>query len=147
MEQGRSDEDWLEYVLTFLGQKPPRKWTDQDRGTAEYRLAEFSARLLDLQRLKLYYEGRGAGTAEGLDVILLKTLSREHGDLGETVPIDDRTARAIADAKGRVQEVLDGVTDERLRLALVATIAQDYLAARRRAATADRGVRRARKVG
>ena len=147
MEQGRSDEDWLEYVLTFLGQKPPRKWTDQDRGTAEYRLAEFSARLLDLQRLKLYYDGRGAGTAEGLDVILLKTLSREHGEIDETVPIDDRTARAIADAKGRVQEVLDGVTDERLRLALVATIAQDYLAARRRAATADKGMPRARKVG
>jgi len=147
MGQDRSDEDWLEYVLTFLGHKPPRKWTDQDRSTAEYRLAEFSARLLDLQRLRLYYDGRGTSTAEGLDVILLKTLSREHGDLDETVPIDDRTARAIADAKGRVQETLDGVADERLRLALVATIAQDYLAARRRAATTDRGMRRARRVG
>ena len=147
MEQDRSDEDWLEYVLTFLGQKPPRKWTNQDRSTAEYRLAEFSARLLDLQRLKLYYDGRGTSTAEGLDVILLKTLSRKHGEIDETVPIDDRTARAIDDARQEVEAVLKDVKDDRLRLALVATIAQDYLAARRRADTADRGVRRARKVG
>ncbi len=45
MERERSDADWLEYILTLLGQKPPKKWTDQDRSTAEYRLAEFSARL------------------------------------------------------------------------------------------------------
>ena len=153
MERERPDADWLEYVLTFLGQKPPRKWTNQDRSNAEYRLAEFSTRLLDLQRLRLYYDGRGASAAEGLDVILLKTLSREHGDIDETVAIDTRVTAAIADAKRRMEEALEGVGDDRLRLALVATMAQDYLAARRRkagessVAGGDRGERGLRKVG
>ena len=137
MERDRVDEDWLENILTFLGQKPPSKWTDQDRSTAEYRLAEFSARLLDLQRLKLYYDKRGASVADGLDVILLKTLSREHGEIDETVPIDGRVAKAIAGAKREVEEALEGVGDDKLRLALVAAIAQDYLVGRRRAATAN----------
>ena len=134
MEQDRSDEAWLEHVLTFLGQKPPSRWTDQDRSTAEYRLAEFSARLLDLQRLKLYYDGRGASVADGLDVILLKTLSREHGEIDETVPIDSRVAKAIAEARRKVEDALEEVGDDKLRLALVAAIAQDCLAERRRGA-------------
>ena len=149
MERGRSDEDWLEYVLTFLGQKPPSKWTDQDRSTAEYRLAEFSARLRDLQRLKLYYDERGESAADGMDVILLKTLSRDQGEIDEAVPIDGHVAKAIADAKRRVDEVLNEVGDDKLRLALVAWIAQDCLAERRRANTAnaadggsERGLRR-----
>ena len=136
MERKRSDEDWLEYVLTFLGQKPPSKWTDQDRNTAEYRLAEFSARLLDLQRLKLHYDKRDASVADGLDVILLKTLSIEHGEIDETVPIDSRISKAIAETKREVEETLNGVGDNKLRLALVAALAQDCLIEHRRAATA-----------
>ena len=147
MERDGSDEHWLENVLTFLGQKPPSKWTDQDRGTAEYRLAEFSARLLDLQRLKLYYDGRGASVAEDMDTILLKTLSREHGEIDETVTIDGRVAKAIAEARRRMENVLEDVGDDRLRLALVATMAQDHLATRRRTAVKERRQRDLRKVG
>ena len=147
MERESSDEDWLNRVLTFLGQKPPRKWTDQDRSTAEYRLTEFSARLRDLQRLKLYYDGRRASVAEDLDVILLKTLSREHGEIDETVPIDGRVEKAIAEARCRVEEALEDVGDDRLRLALVAKVVQDYLVARRRPAAEEGGKRGLRKVG
>ena len=146
MAREGSDEDWLAHVLTFLGQKPPGKWTDQDRSTAEYRLAEFSARLRDLQRLKLYYDGRGASVGEDLDVILLKTLSREHGEINETVPIDSRTARAIAEARRQVEQALKDVGDDGLRLALVAKMAQDYLVARRKPAT-KRGKGGLRRVG
>ena len=145
MERSRSDEDWLEYVLTFLGQKPPSKWTDQDRSTAEYRLAEYAARLPDLQRLKLFYDSKDASATDGLDVILLKTLSRKHGEIDETVPLDDRIAKAIAHAKRKVEEALEEVDDDKLRLALVATIAHDHLAARRQGATEERrkgGLRR-----
>ena len=146
MEREGSDEDWLAHVLTFLGQKPPGKWTDQDRSTAEYRLAEFSARLRDLQRLKLYYDERGASVAEDLDVILLKTLSRKHGEINETVPIDGHMAKAIAKMKRKVEQDLKDMGDDRLRLALVAKIAQDYLVARRQPATEERGKDGLRRV-
>ena len=147
VDRDRSDEDWLDYVLTFLGHKPPAKWTDQDRSTADYRLAEFSARLLDLQRLKLYYDGRDASDATSIEVILLKTLSKAHGGIDETVPIDQHVAEAIADTKRQIEEIVDGLADDRLRLALVADIAQDHLASRRLSATEERGKRDLRSVG
>ena len=147
MDRDRSDEDWLDYVLTFLGQKPPTKWTDQERSTADYRLVEFSARLLDLQRLKLYYDGRDASDAKSIDVILLKTLSKTHGEIDETVPIDGHVATAIAGAKGEIDKIVDGLGDDRLRLALVAAVAQDHLASRRQSATEGRRERDLRSVG
>lgn len=147
MDRDRSDEEWLDYVLTFLGQKPPAKWTDQDRSTADYRLAEFSARLLDLQRIKLYYDGRGAEEAESLEVILLKTLSKAHGEIDETVPIDTRTTASIAQQRHEIAGIINGLGDDRLRLALVAAIAQDHLAGRRQAAATERGKRDLRRVG
>lgn len=146
-ERDQPDQDWLDSILTFLGQKPPAKWTDQDRSTAEYRLAEFSARLLDLQRLKLYYDGRDASEAERLEVILLKTLSKAHGEIDETVPIDKQTAAVIADERAHIAEIVAGFNDERLRLALVAAIAQDHLASRRQPAATERGERDLRRVG
>ena len=147
MDRDRSDEEWLDYVLTFLGQKPPAKWTDQDRSTADYRLAEFSSRLLDLQRIKLYYDGRDAEEAESLEVILLKTLSKAHGEIDETVPIDGRTTTSIAHERREIAGIINGLGDDRLRLALVAAIAQDHLAGRRQAAATERGKRDLRRVG
>ena len=147
MDRDRSDEDWLDYMLTFLGQKPPSKWTDQDRSTADYRLAEFSARLRDLQRLKLYYDGRDASDAQRMEVILLKTLSKAHGEIDETVPIDRHVARAIAEARGQVEAVVNGLSDDRLRLALVAAIAHDHLASRRQTANGGRSKHGLRSVG
>ena len=134
VNRDRDDEGWLEYVLTFLGQKPPTKWTDQDRSTADHRLADFSARLLDLERLRLYYDARDASDSASIEVILLKTLSKAHGEIDETVPIDQRVINAIADARTRVGEIIDEMADDRLRLALVAAVAQDHLASRRRLA-------------
>ena len=146
-DRHRSDEDWIEYVLTFLGQKPPTKWTDQNRSTADYRLAEFTVRLVDLQRLKLYYDGRGANDVESVEVVLLKTLSKAHGEIDETVAIDGRVATAIADARDEVAGIVAGVGDNRLRLALVAAIAQDHLASCRQSASEGRRERDLRSVG
>ncbi len=147
MDRDRDDEGWLDYVLTFVGQKPPSKWTDQDHSTADYRLAEFSARLLDLQRLRLYYDGRDASDPASIEVILLKTLSKAHGEIDETVPIDQHVATAIADARGEVAEIVDRFADDKLRLALVAAIAQDHLVSRRQPVAEERGTHGLRRVG
>lgn len=147
VDRGKSDEDWLEGVLTFLGQKPPAKWTDQDHSTADYRLAEFSVRLIDLQRLKLYYDSRDASDAESFDVILLKTLSKTHGEIDETVPIDGRVTDAIAAERDEVAGIINRFSDERLRLALVAAIAQDQLVRHRQPNATEKGKHDLRKVG
>ena len=147
MDRERSDQDWIDHILTFLGQKPPHKWTDQDRNAAEYRLAEFSDRLRDLQRLKLYYDGRDTNDAQGLEVILLKTLSKAHGEIDETVPIDPHVAKGIEDARRQVEEIINELPDDKLRLALVAAMAHDHLASRRQTANGERRKRDQRDVG
>ena len=70
-----TQDDWFARVLLFLGHKPSDKWTDQDRDTAEYRLAEFSKRLSDLEKLRIQHDARGAQDTD-LRVILLKNAER-----------------------------------------------------------------------
>ena len=133
-------------VSSMARSRPP---SGQTRSAAQRTTASRSSRprLLDLQRLKLYYDGRHTNDAESIDVILLKTLSKTHGEIDETVPIDGRIATAIAGARDEVAEIVDKPGDDRLRLALVAAIAEDHLASRRQSATEGRRERDLRSVG
>lgn len=117
-------------MLTFLGHKPAAKWTDQDRDTAEYRLAEFSRRLVDLEKLRLHYESLAKQGGE-IEVIMLKTLSRDLGEIDEIAPLTKRTESAIASAREQIQAILAQINDDDLSLALIASVAQGVLSARR----------------
>ena len=125
-----ADNEWLDGVLTFLGHKPAAKWTDQDRDTAEYRLAEFSRRLVDLEKLRLHYESLAKQGGE-IEVIMLKTLSRDLGEIDEIAPLTKRTESAIASAREQIQAILAQINDDDLSLALIASVAQGVLSARR----------------
>ena len=122
-----ADDDWFDGVLLFLGHKPSTKWTDQDRDTAEYRLAEFSKRLLELEKLRLHFEAASKEDSAH-EAILVKTISSQHGELDEIVSMNERTIAVIADAKARIEEVLADVQDKELALALVARLTTDFLA-------------------
>ena len=121
-----TDEEWLDGILLFLGHKPAAKWTDQDRDTAEYRLAEFSKRLLELEKLRLHFEATSKQDSAH-EVILVKTISSLKGEIDEVVSLNNRTGAAIADAKRRIEEVLADVHDQELALALVARLTNDFL--------------------
>ena len=114
----------------FLGHKPSAKWTDQDRDTAEYRLAEFSKRLLDIEKLRLHFDST-AKQDSAHEVILLKAVSSLTGETDEVVTLNERTRAAIANAKQRVEEVLSDIHDKELALALVAELTSDFLARHR----------------
>ena len=140
------DDEWLDGILTFLGHKPPAKWTDQDRDTAEYRLAEFSRRLLDLEKLRLHYESVAQQDGE-MEVILLKTLSKDFGEVDEIVPLTKRTESAIASARDQIEGILAGMNDDDLSLALIASVAQGILSARRPQQSASGRKGELREVG
>ena len=125
-ESTATDEQWVDSILLFLGHKPAAKWTDQDRDTAEYRLAEFSNRLLELEKLRLHFHAttKQASTHE---VILVKTVSSLDGETDEVVSLNQRNSAAIAEAKQRIQEILVDVQDQELALALVARLTNDFL--------------------
>lgn len=127
-----SADQWFRRILLFLGRKPAEKWTDQDRDTAEYRLSEFSGRLLDLEKLRLHDDakpGRDAGINE---VILLKTVTEGDGEIDEVVSLSRHADTAIADARERINDIVAEVDDPQLALALVARLTNDFLTRYRR---------------
>ena len=142
-----TDDDWFDGILLFLGQKPAAKWTDQDRDAAEYRLAEFSKRLVELEKLRLHFHA-SSNQDSAQEVILLKTVSSQEGELDEVVSLNQRTAAAIADAKRRIEEVLAEIPDKELALALMARLTSDFLAIYRESNLSRDDVQDAiRKVG
>lgn len=130
-DRAPSDDEWFGGVLLFLGHKPAAKWTDQDRDTAEYRLAEFSRRLLDLEKLRLHYDSRARRDTD-INVILLKTLSRDRGEVDEVVSLTKHTETAISDSREEMKAILSQIGDDDLALALIASVADDFLTRYRR---------------
>ena len=126
-ESTATDQEWFDSILLFLGHKPAAKWTDQDRDTAEYRLAEFSKRLIELEKLRLHYEATSKQDSTH-EVILVKTISSLEGEIDEVVSLNQRNSAAIDDAKRRIEEVLADINDQELALALVARLTNDFLA-------------------
>ena len=118
--------DWLGAVLLFLGRKPPAKWTDQDRDTAEYRLAELSLRLLDLEKLRLHFT-TPAGSRGGHEVVLIKTV----GDTGpheQVVVLSPEKNKATDDKLEEIRTLLADLRNDDLRLALLARLSRGFLA-------------------
>ena len=122
-----TDDEWFDRILLFLGQKPAAKWTDQDRDTADYRLAEFSKRLLDLERLRLHFDAKVKQNSGVNEVILVKTVSKTGGEVGEVVSLSANADAAIASARQQIEDVLHEVNDKELALALVARFTNDFL--------------------
>ena len=125
-EPTAADEDWFDGILLFLGHKPAAKWSDQDRDTAEYRLAEFSNRLRELEKLRLHFNVTSKHDATH-EVILVKAVSSLEGEIDEVVNLNERHTVAIADAKEKIEQVLSEIHDQDLALALVAQLTKDFL--------------------
>lgn len=142
------DDEWFNRMLLFLGHKPATKWTDQDWDTAEYRLAEFSGRLLDLERLRLHFDAKSRHDASIQEVILVKTVSKSEGEIDEVVSVNGRVDAAITGARVRIEKILAEVSDRELALALVARLTNDFLTEYRRSHVSDpRSRNEIREVG
>ena len=125
-DRAPDDARWFAAVLLFLGRKPSPKWTDQDRDTAEYRLAQLSLRLLDLEKLRLHFAATARGR-EDHEVVLVKTVGSA-GPREQVVVLGPATNKgtdaALADVRARIAEL----DDDGLRLALIARLSRDFLA-------------------
>jgi len=130
-QRTESDEEWLTALLLFIGHKPANKWTDQDRDAAEYRLSEFSRRLLDLEKLRQHDE-KNAQPDEDLDIILIKSLQKGGDEIDEIVSMSAKTRAAISESREKVRSVLDELNDNELRLALIADLTHEFLSDHRK---------------
>jgi hypothetical protein len=128
-----SDEEWLENILMFLGQKPSRNWTDTDRAEADVKLSDFGKRILDLESLRLHYDKSKERMDGEFDVILLKSLKKGGEPIDEVVAIDRKRKEAIQDCKAELRKALDEHSDGELQLAALAEVVDEFLVERKAA--------------
>ncbi len=122
-----NDENWLKKLLLFLSRKPVEKWTDADRNLVEFRLSEFSKRINDLEKLRSFYTSNKTKGDGDFDVILLRTIRQGRGENDEVVPIDKRTNELIKERKEEIINKLNQLPDDKLKLALIAQVADEVL--------------------
>ncbi|MDP2126637.1 MAG: hypothetical protein Q8K97_04600 [Pseudohongiella sp.] len=103
-----NDADWFESIVSFLGQLPSKEWTDSVCREAEYKLRDFSIRLLDLEKLYLAYrDHKGERHTDDIDVYVLKSF-KLRGDMNEqVVVVDKRQRERISEIKKQLKEAMD----------------------------------------
>ena len=131
------DENWLENVLMFLGQKPSKKWTDTDRSEVDVKLSDYAKRILDLEALRLHYDQSKSHMDGEFDVILLKSLKKGGEPIDEVVAIDSRRKEAIQDCKEEIYEAIKKHSDSELQLAALAEVVDQFLTERRKTQSAS----------
>ena len=122
-----SDDEWFENVLMFLGHKPSAKWMDSDQDTAEYRLTDFSRRVIDLEKLRIHERDRTAKMDGEFDVYLLRSVKKGGDILDDVVAIDKKSAKRIDGTVADIQKALAGLKDKELMLAALAQSVNGFL--------------------
>ncbi len=135
------DENWLENVLMFLGQKPTKKWTDTVRSEVDVKLSDYAKRILDLEALRVHYDRSRKSMDGEFDVILLKSLKKGSEPIDEVVAIDRKIKESIQDCKEEIYEAIKKHTDSELQLAALAEVVDEFLNERNRPITTSRNKR------
>jgi len=126
-----NDDEWFENVLMFLGQKPSIKWDDQDLDKAEYRLSDFSRRVVDLEKIRLHEKDRSLKGDVDFNVYLLRSVKKGGEFMDEVVAVDEQCSQHIATTKQVVLESLNSLCDEELKLAALAEVVDEFMSSYR----------------
>jgi len=122
-----SEDEWLENILMFLGNKPTNRWQDSDRDTAEYRLTDYSRRIIDLEKLRLHDKDRAKSFDGDFDVYLLRSIKKGGAIQDEVVAIDKESAKQISHTKEKMRLALGDLIDKELMLGALAEMVDDFL--------------------
>lgn len=122
-----NDNDWLENLLMFLGHKPSKKWLDNDRDAAEYRLMMFSRNVIDLKKLQVHEIDLATKTDDDFDVYLLSSVKKGLGISDKVVPVDKKSKKRIIEIKKEITKNLSGLSDKNLAWAALAEVVDEYL--------------------
>lgn len=125
--QAGSDEQWLEKVLSFLGQKSTEKWSDSDRSEAHFRLHKFSTQIKDLRTLRLHEDKVSGEAGADMEVLLIKALRKGSTERSQVVAIDKRKKEGITEAIRSLRNTLNDISDTELKLAAIAELTEQFL--------------------
>ncbi|GEA13625.1 hypothetical protein [Alteromonas sp. KUL49] len=118
-----SDYQWLENILTFLASKPPHKWYDKDRSQADYKLAGFKQKLLDIKHFAEEERDQNLGDFE---VVMLKSIKKGKAQKHKMIAISDSQKEAADDLKSQIEQLFENA-DPNLVLTALADIVDDRL--------------------
>ncbi|MBA6414181.1 hypothetical protein H2508_13785 [Parahaliea sp. F7430] len=122
-----NDEEWLDNILMYLGQKPATKWLDSDCAEVEIKLSDYGQRVLDLETLSIEYDRSAKRNSDGFEVILLKTLKKGEEPNDRVVTIDQKQKEEIAAYKSQILSVLNQCEEDEKKLAILAELVDDFL--------------------
>jgi len=122
-----TDSEWFENILMFLGNKSSKKWHDSDQDTAEYRLSDFSRRVIDLEKLRLHEKDRALNVSDDFDVYLLRSIKKGGDIYDEVVAVDQKSVKHITKTKEDIEELLNTLPDKELRLGALAEVVNEFL--------------------
>jgi hypothetical protein len=118
------EKQWLISLASFLGRKPPEKWSDDDVSAFEYRLLEFAKRIKDIQLLRFHSERRN-DKSEALELIVLKTISGVGGETEVLVALDSKKRAYLEKAKAKIKKELSNLPNNDLANAVLAMLIED----------------------
>lgn len=120
------NDNWLESILMFLGHKPTVKWLDSDQDVAESRLANFSQRVIELEKLSLY-QSKGQKELTGdFNVHLLRSVKKSGEAFDKVVVIDERVAKSIDGAVASMERELKQLASRELAFAALAKVLDSH---------------------
>jgi len=121
------DQQWLEGLGTFLGRKPPTKWRDEDVQFVDFRLAELSQRLLDLEGLRFVYAKNKDLADPTFEAILLRIVRQNVHELSYVVPITETEKELGRRVMPSILEELEKLPSEHQQLALLTELVDGVL--------------------
>ncbi len=125
-----TDEEWLENILMFLGNKSSKTWRDKDQASAEFNLSKHAHRMLDLEKLRLHEKivKKETNNNNNFDVYLLSDLKKGSEKRDQVVAVDEDTSKHTKPTRIKVLELLrEELSDKEVQLGALAEIVDEFL--------------------
>ncbi|TLS77928.1 hypothetical protein FE236_02170 [Mariprofundus erugo] len=116
-----TDHQWLESLAAFLGRKPAEKWGDEELQLAEFRLAEFSKKLHDLEKLRISYEENQLPASVNFEASFVRIIKQGERERERVIRSDEFMRKAYQGVAKEVKSALANL-DADTRLALLADL-------------------------
>ena len=123
------ESQWLVSLASFLARKPPEKWIDEDISAVKFRLKELASRVRDLRQLELHYQHARRTRPGDLEASLIRVVSTRGGEQQALVTLDDKGRASVHERASGVRKILDSLPNDELRLATLAQVFRNLIAA------------------
>ena len=117
-----NNDNWLETILMFLGNKPTGKWLDSDQDKAESQLTKFSQRVVELEKINFAQQKGQEEISGDFDVHFLRSFKQDGLSFEKVLLIDGATSTKVADVVAAIGKNLKRLDSHHLAFAALAQV-------------------------